>query len=536
MFLTKKSSITVQILLIRIFILLLINITGEIIFWTKASAAQVNLVTPSTKIQLNPLKKIEFIGNTVFSDSELEKVLDSYKGQTISLELLQKMGQEIDNYYLQEGYLTSGSFVPAQEVQDGIIQIKIIETTLEKIQIQGLAKLTKRYFESRLPKINQPLNIDYLLQSLDKLRKDPLIKEIRGEITEEDLGKNVLLLEIEEADFTTLFLRCTNAYSPSIGSFGCNNKFTHNHLLFTGDRIILDASLTEGLSRVGFYYSFPFNKTNCRIAFEVNVAENEVILEEVKDLGIGADYLSFLLKISQPIILSNSETLTLGFAMQNTNSETTLFNGKLSFPFTKGLEDGQSRITTLNFSQEYLKNWNSTLFAFNSEFSVGINAFDATRTEVGIDGIFWLWRGDIQSLIALDKNRNVVLAMRIAGQLTPDKLLALEQFTLGGLGSVRGYIRNLEISDNGVIGTIELQINLFRDKKIGSLSLSPFVDVGIPWNNQNRETDTLASTGISLRYRFREIVEARIDWGLPLTSVREDAQDNVTGSIRFKIF
>ena len=183
------------------------------------------------------------------------------------------------------------------------------------------------------------------------------------------------------------------------------------------------------------------------------------------------------------------------------------------------LTDGQSRITALHFGQEYVKNGASTLLAVSSQFNVGFDAFDATKTEVGIDGLFWSWQGDFQYLKALNEKRDAVLATRIITQLTPHRLLPVEQFTMGGLGSVRGYRPNLGVADNGVVGTIELQLPLIRGEKWGEIKIIPFFDVGAIWNN-GREitgtTNTFASSGLGLRYRLRDVFEARADYGIPL--------------------
>ena len=61
MFFTKRYLITVKILLVRILVILGISVMGEAIFWTSALPAQVNLVTPPTPTQLNPIKKIEWV-------------------------------------------------------------------------------------------------------------------------------------------------------------------------------------------------------------------------------------------------------------------------------------------------------------------------------------------------------------------------------------------------------------------------------------------------------------------------------------------
>ena len=127
--------------------------------------------------------------------------------------------------------------------------------------------------------------------------------------------------------------------------------------------------------------------------------------------------------------------------------------------------------------------------------------------------------GDFQYLKALNQRRDAVLATRVIAQLTPDKLLPVEQITMGGLGSVRGYRSNLGIADNGALGTIEFQLPLIRGGKWNEIKIIPFTDIGTIWNNGRETTgttNTFASIGLGLRYRLRDFFEARIDYGIPL--------------------
>ncbi len=537
MFFTKGYLITVKILLVRILVILGISIMGETIFWASALPAQVNVVSKSTLTQPH-IKKIEFIGNTVFSDSTLEKIVASYKGQPISLELLQRIGQEIDAHYLKEGFLTSGSFVPPQDLQDGIIQVQIVEVTLEDIRVEDLRNLKIDYVKSRLPKIGEPLNILRLLEDVNRLQNDPLIKEISVEVTQENFGKNVLLINIEENPRFDASLRCTDGYSRSIGSFGCNGKAIYNSALFLGDRIILDGTLTEGLLRGGIGYFAKFNKSNGEVSLEYNTANNKIVQKELEDLGIRADYESFELNFSHFVISNSTDSLKLGLGLQYFNSETFVLED-ISFSFVEGLEDGKTKITALNFNQEYIKRTDSSFLAINSDFNVGIDAFGATKNVLGIDGIYWLWRADIQYLIFLDPEKKVLLATRIAGQLTPDQLLPLSQITIGGQGTVRGILRNLGIGDNGVVGNIELQVTVVRGKW-GSFAIIPFIDAATTWNNGDRDTpgtNTFVSAGIAARYRIGEVFEARVDFGIPLNELdgfgATDTQDNFIFSFLF---
>ena len=83
--------------------------------------------------------------------------------------------------------------------------------------------------------------------------------------------------------------------------------------------------------------------------------------------------------------------------------------------------------------------------------------------------------GAISVGASLEQERRHLLA-RIAEQLTPDSLLPIEQFDVGGVDTVRGYRQNQLVTDNGVLSTLELHVPVARNP--GVLELRPFFDIG----------------------------------------------------------
>jgi hemolysin activation/secretion protein len=55
------------------------------------------------------------------------------------------------------------------------------------------------------------------------------------------------------------------------------------------------------------------------------------------------------------------------------------------------------------------------------------------------------------------------------------------------------------------------------------VSLVPFVDFGTVWDNQGSVAlpNTLASTGLGLRWQIGDTISLRVDYGLPFQSVAE---------------
>jgi hemolysin activation/secretion protein len=172
----------------------------------------------------------------------------------------------------------------------------------------------------------------------------------------------------------------------------------------------------------------------------------------------------------------------------------------------------------------------TSVLGFNSELNFGLDVFDATVNDNTPDGLFFSWLGQGQWTKALNQDRDLLLVTRLTTQLSPDSLLPLEQFTLGGVGTVRGYRQNQEVGDNAVVGTIEVYVPLIGDRISPSkLNLVPFFDMGTVWDNNSDEAEALASLGLGLDWQFKEFLSLRVDWGIPLinTSDRGDSlQDN----------
>jgi hemolysin activation/secretion protein len=124
-------------------------------------------------------------------------------------------------------------------------------------------------------------------------------------------------------------------------------------------------------------------------------------------------------------------------------------------------------------------------------------------------------------------------------QVADRPLLSLEQFGLGGFDSVRGYRQDRILTDNGVYGSIEARVPIFRIREIQSLAqITPFLDWGTGWNSGNRTTpsqSTLLSMGLGLRWQFSNVVTARLDWGIPLISKDQSNNSLQESGILFSI-
>ncbi|HKZ04466.1 MAG TPA: ShlB/FhaC/HecB family hemolysin secretion/activation protein, partial [Methylomirabilota bacterium] len=150
-----------------------------------------------------------------------------------------------------------------------------------------------------------------------------------------------------------------------------------------------------------------------------------------------------------------------------------------------------------------------------SRFSFGIDALGATvNSDPDVpDGRFFAWLGQAQwasRLPLLDAQ----MIVRTDVQLTPDPLLVLEQVSVGGRYTVRGYRENTLVRDNALLASVELRVPLARNKPWADyLELAPFFDYGRAWQAVGETSDPIDiySVGMGLRWAltFPGIVSVR---------------------------
>ncbi|MEM7716132.1 MAG: ShlB/FhaC/HecB family hemolysin secretion/activation protein [Cyanobacteria bacterium P01_A01_bin.68] len=391
------------------------------------------------------VESFKFEGNTVFSDDELLELVKPYRGKDISFEELLKIRTLITTFYNQAGYITSFAFLPKNQKigkKGGLITMQIVEGKLEKINISGNSRL-EAYIRSRIKKGISILNRDRLLKNLKLLQADPNIKTISAQLMEGSKpGKSLLNIKIKGEQQFNIETFVNNYSSPGVGRFQRGLKVKQSSLLFPGDLLELEYRNTDGSNIYSTGYSIPVNSKNGSIEFSyVNVNSN-IIEEPFSDLDIIGDSRSYQFSFRQPVLQraskKSNQELALGFIFEREESESYLLD--TPFPLSEGSDEkGRTRILSFRFFQDFTSKNDSTVFQMRSQFSLGCN----TNEDEG----FFAWRGQVVWLKDLG---NTSLLIRGDLQLASSRLASLEQISVGGKYTVRGYREAIYLSDNAL--------------------------------------------------------------------------------------
>jgi hemolysin activation/secretion protein len=502
-------------------------------------------VAPSGTIQVN---EVSVAGSTVFTVEDLRPVVAPSLARPLHAEDLVELRDAVSRLYIERGYLNSGAVILEQNVQDGVLEIQAVEGTLEKVEVAGAEQFRPSWFTEQLVRPDDgPLNVRELEQKLQVMRGDPRIKRLEARLVPgERRGLSRLELDIEETSRFGLGFYGSNDRSSTIGSESGRVDFAYRNLAGIGDELQFGFGLTEGLDEYRVGYTLPLYDTSTILDFDFRDSYSDIVNSAFEEIGIESESRTVGVGIEHALLRTPTNELVLGLRGERRRSVTRIDGTKLSFAL--GAEDGESRVSVLRTSQSWTSRSQTDVFALRSTLSFGLDVLDASdsdgrrnelQRERDPDGTFVAWLLQAQWAHRLpERYWGSQLLWRMDAQVSPRSLLSLEQFSLGGTRTVRGYRENELVRDNGIATSIELRVPILRTA-LGRdvLQLAPFFDFGHGWNDgtKPRNQKSISSVGAGLRYQAMDGVFMSVYYGSELRNYKRTDNDLQNHGLHFTV-
>jgi hemolysin activation/secretion protein len=488
--------------------------------------------SPFLNDQLTPVKVTEFVflGNTVFEAKELLEITNPYLGRIISQVEIANITSKITSLYQSKGFLTSGAVFLMKDNADLIdsqnakIVIRLIEDKLDKVSVTG-SKRISRYVKQRITS-DKPLSTSRLLEELRILNGDPLIKpkSLKAKLlpnANNIINRSSLEVSLEHAKAYDVSLYINNYANSGIGTLREGLDFTALNPTMRGDKLKLNYSRTDGSNVLFTEYSIPFGKLLFNFAY--SYGSNTTIEEPFRILDIQGTSQSYSLGASYLIMQNYNdkgyEDLAISLDFTRRESEEKILD--IPFAVSQGADfEGRTKTNALVFGIDYKAIREVEAVILRAQLRLGLDLY--SRTDPLFDkGEFLAARFD--GVYTHKLPASLSFLSRFSSQIADRPLIAGEQFSLGGVYSVRGYRQDVFLADTGVFGSVGISIPVYNGK-IGTLSLMPFVDVGYGNSYLSNQTALLAGAGLSLEYRFSDRVSAELSWGYPLLKTDSDRE------------
>jgi hemolysin activation/secretion protein len=512
------------------------------------------------------VKSFRFEGNMAFSNEELAKVAESYTNREITSGELEEARRAVTLHYVSNGYLNSGAVLPDQTPTNGIVTMRIVEGVISRIELRGNHWLRDSFITSRIERWDgPPLNVNTLTEGLQLLRQNPNIRQINAELKPGAApGEGVLDARVVDQQPFRVGLEVNNHRPPSVGAeelsllladlnlTGNSDALHFRYGIATSDGDSVDFS---GIDNMEASYTLPLNRYDTTIGFHGSRLDTSILEEPFRDLEIDSETVSYGVFLRQPFFqtANHEAAFTVGFERRQNDTEL------LGEPFdiSPGAVNGRTIVSVLRVSQEWLSRSQNQVLALRSTFNIGLDVLDATDRGTGPDGQFFSWLGQAQYVRRLFNTQNQLI-LRLTGQWADESaerivttngvttlpgLLALEQISVGGVDTVRGYRENTMVRDRGLASSVEFRVPVLFDKTgLGIVHVAPFFDFGSASNTRNSPgLTTIYSTGLGLLIAPNKHFNAQLYWGYRLHHVDtpddEDPQDlGLHFRVNFEVF
>ena len=478
------------------------------------------------------LETLHFSGNTVFSNEQLQALVASYVDKEIDTLDIQQIKNLITKHYIDNGYLNSGAVIPDQDIEDGALDIQIIEGELTHVRVANQGHLNDNYISERIRlDPHKPLNLYVLQERLYLLQQDPRIQRINAELGPGDKrGESILNIEITEAKPYTILLQADNHQPPSIGEAQGTLRFQHLNITGFGDKIDATINHTEGLNKGYVNYQWPLTADDKILyaAYEKN--DSEIVSDEIKALGLKLENKSDTATIgfTYPLFKTSTETFEATLQLDKRESTSFIDGTPISYAGT-GAVDGVSKITVLRLIQNWLKFSPQAVYSFRHIMSVGLDALDSTQhdgRDPDSEFYTWLLQGQVANHYP---NIGLQTVFRADFQIAFDELMSMEQIAVGGANSVRGYRENQLVRDNGFIASMELRQAVFQSESAQHVvQIVGFADYGRAWMDSGPvEPESIYSIGTGLRWQWNRTALAEFYWAEPLKDIDYPDDDSL---------
>ncbi len=464
------------------------------------------------------LEKVNFEGNTKIDESELQHLALEVLGEDVFFDELLELCSRVTNLYHSKGYLTSYATVPPQRIVDGVATIKIVESKVGDMNIEG-EKWTREWYLKHIImgkaglREGDVFNAKNLQRAMKEINRESYV-QVQTDIEREEAGdeNTMITLNVRDRFPVQLGFAYDDYGRKYTGEQRVSFLLGMHNLTGLGDKIYGGTIISSGATGWMAGYSLPVSSYGTRLSFDFS--DSHVRLHgPYTPLNVKGNAQSYFTKLTHPLVQTAKSDLYLYSGYDYVKANTSVNN--VANPYY--LSDYQLNVWRSGLYGMTDDNYGRWIGSLGIDFGMG----GSDKTNSGLDKSFFkMTAGITRAQRLFSRSMGIV---RLNGQYSPNKLFAAEQMQLGGPYTLRGFQPAEIIGDYGFSGTVEYRTPIPLMDKIWPwlderLRLAAFYDFG--WVDSHSHIDYpakfLHSVGFGGYFNITDWLAAQVGVGFPL--------------------
>jgi hemolysin activation/secretion protein len=397
-------------------------------------------------------------GSTRLSALELEAVLGPFLGPGRELADVERARAALEKAYSDRGFQTVTVAIPRQTVRDGAVTLTVTEGKVGRLRVRGarwyspfdIERGAPSVAEGSVPNFDEVVRDIVALNQLPDRRVTPQIRSgtVPGTI---DVDLNVQdTLPLHGA------LELNDRYSAGTTPLRLNGAIRYENLFQAGHSLgfafqLAPERLSDAMVFSLFYLARLPGAPGTTLTLNGVIQNSDVSTLSGSGVVGKGWFVGGRATFALPAGSGSFQTLGAGLDVKRFEENIATVAGTIQTPITYVPVTGQYAATWLgDGSQTQL-----TATALFNVRALGSSAeeFDAKRYNAS--GSFILFRGEASRTDEVGPG--LQLFGKVHGQYAGRPTLSSEQYTVGGMESVRGYLEVSASGDYGVNGTLEVR-------------------------------------------------------------------------------
>lgn len=466
------------------------------------------------------LREVRLEGCESLPPEEFKTIIDRYTGKEVYFGELDAMAGTIAREYLRRGIIAA-VFVPPQEIKDQTVEIRVVEAKMGELII-----LPHKYFKNKRlgyfwrTKPGEVLHYDKMSRNLQIMNRNPDRESKAALKAGTKPGTTDVVLSTETKWPLHFNFSFDKEGQTPTGKTRTSFGGRDNNLLGLDDTLISGYSRGRNFFGSYFYHSLPVSPNGASLVYGYSYGESYP-KKDFADWGFDSKAENKTVALHQDLFRKDDY---FGEVYADFEAKDKLVKS------AQGLVN-RDKLRILRIGGNFVTRSSGSSMTISPEVSNGIGAFAASSqgdplVSRGANSVFQKLKLGIRSRSAMPLG--IQENFRFALQYATSKLTPQEEYSLGGLETVRGYPPDDFYADNAVNTSLEFLIpSYFIPKEFhlpyASKSLREqvtsvlFTDYGygIRYGEDNK-SHSYFSIGAGLRIDIYNQGVLRLEWGVPL--------------------
>jgi hemolysin activation/secretion protein len=428
---------------------------------TRADAANAAEASPGAD-EVRPEVRLdvwEFVvdGNSVLDAIAIEEALMPFLGPARTVEDIDKAREALESVYRERGYRTVAVSIPAQSGADGIVQLTVEEARVGHLTVVGSKYHSIDVIREAAPGFAEGTVPDFeaVQQDLVRLNQQADRRVTPAMRAGKKPGTVDVDLMVEDSLPLHGWLELNNRYSLDtseqrvIASLSYDNLFQRGHSLSLSFQTAPERTEDAKV----FFGTYFMRLDDSPWSILVNALETDsdvATVGGINVLGNGTGLSVFGVRS-----LEGGDgfypSVSIGVGYKDFKTSTLLGSGSFETPVTY-------YPVTLGYSAMLRTDSDQWQFDASMNFAspqLGSDTETIQQNRFAARGQMFYLRGSVSNRHDFEGGAQSYL--RLGGQVTDQPLISNEQFSAGGMDSVRGYLEAEALGDYGMSGSLELR-------------------------------------------------------------------------------